>query len=246
MLSSSSSFYRAGSLPGVMFESGQFDQAEFAPQKTALTYLVLLVIVGSIVYFAIVLVSEVYWMIKANSEGGKASRAEIAKKNKGRPDLRKASTFNPLDIITDDSQVNPMFQVRQRAAAGDNGDEVISDTLVALLAMDDTPTTMQWRAVQEGVKALQAANHATLKDNAEMKQLLASAKPAVQAAASVGRLRVPASGPVIAKTVKRTYAPMEVESASKADDSAAAAAVVLPNPRGAGALADADAAAGVQ
>ena len=100
-----------------MFESGQFDQAEYAPQKTALTYLVLLVIVGSIVYFAIVLVSEVYFMVKANSANSKASRAELAKKNKGkRSELRKSVVLTPMDIVTDDAHVNPMFKVRWQSS----------------------------------------------------------------------------------------------------------------------------------
>jgi hypothetical protein len=66
-------------LAGVMFESGRFDSGLYEQQKQFLTWVVVVIIVVSITYFTVVLVSEVYIMCDgANSKVVKQAKAKAS------------------------------------------------------------------------------------------------------------------------------------------------------------------------
>jgi hypothetical protein len=80
-------------LAGVMFESGRFDTGLYDDQKRFLTWVVVVIIVVSVLYFVVVLVSEVYTMINS----GMKSKKAVAKKGSARKHVSSLNSLTALE-----------------------------------------------------------------------------------------------------------------------------------------------------
>ena len=100
-------------LAGVMFESNRFETDYFQLQKDIITIIVLLIIFASIAYFAVVLVTEVYLMVKEANEKKAAKLGRPRGKSGAKSGRARASTRRRVvdvdDVVVEDSAVNPMF-----------------------------------------------------------------------------------------------------------------------------------------
>jgi hypothetical protein len=126
-------------LGGVMFESGRFDSDAFAAQRDAVAWVIILIIVGSIVYFCAVLFTEVYLLLggKCPSRFNKAMAGDVE------------ATKLPSSALNTgiSAQMNPMFLV----GAGGASTTVDMDTL---MAMKDAPDAAQWASIKKNVEGM--------------------------------------------------------------------------------------------
>ena len=218
-------------LAGVMFESGQLDLPGYGAQKDFITYVILLVIVFSIVYFASVLVSEVYIMCKAHDEGKAAKKgqgkgkdgihaksdsrllkdgpsSDGSKAKSGLGSKRKGSLMpisNPGEFVMATAEsMNPMFKaVNPLAASG--GTVKGASSVTELLEIDMIPSKDVWDVIRDGYRQALATNEQLQKD-------LVTAKKQQQAALSQAATTMP----MRRTAVKREFAPSANNSAASA------------------------------
>jgi hypothetical protein len=144
-------------LAGVMFESGRFDSGLYEKQKQFLTWAVVLVITVSVIYFGIVLVSEVYTMLTANAAWRHARES-------GKPvGARKSTALLGLDLSKNDHVIdasNPMFRVGSRS--GNDGNTTVDEqSLTQMLQLESLPSSAQWQVVRLGYMDLLTQSQVT-------------------------------------------------------------------------------------
>ena len=209
-------------LAGVMFQSGQLDQQGFEVQKGFVTWVIVLVIVISIVYFFIVLFSEIYLMVTVNSRKKKAADAKNSKKPvgpAGKKDLSQselaAKRRAMMAIINDEGNnapdqstaLNPLFLrsmggvpaatlARNRlSSTGSNREDVTDDVHVPV-----SPLMLPANggpAMVDGVdvKELLAMNQNLASELASLKRELAQQKMLANLNARAAPISRPSSGP---------------------------------------------------
>jgi hypothetical protein len=166
-------------LAGVMFESGRFDSGLYEQQKQFLTWVVILIIAVSIIYFFVVLFSEVYTMCTAEAKQKKAAAAPAAKGAKGKKRVVDAMSAAEAEVSSE-GVFNPLFKL---AAQGENaGGNVDTSSFAALIAMQQAPNSSQWAAIREACAAM-------MRTNQQLQDDLKSAKKTAQAV-SVARVVV--------------------------------------------------------
>ncbi|MDR3566240.1 MAG: hypothetical protein P4N59_33055, partial [Negativicutes bacterium] len=149
-------------LAGVMFQSGQLDTQGFEAEKSFVSYVVVLVIVLSVLYFVTVLSSEIYLMCSAQAKKKKEMTAlESAKL---RAEIGRTRSSSAATIVSDlsamnagageDVSLNPLFS---RGVSADS----FEDTGARLRDM------LELRSVSAGQWAGVAASVKTVLDNFE-------------------------------------------------------------------------------
>jgi hypothetical protein len=212
-------------LAGVMFESGRFDSGLYNQQKQFLTWAVIIVITLSIGYFVVVLVSEVYTMLTANSK-----KPASADKKKGdakaaamrRKIARTTGVMDDSDVIVESGMTNPLFHGKGLGAGGAGGSggggALDASSMAALLALEHVPSLVQWTAVRHACSEVMSTNQQLVSD-------LAAAKKASQAARQLEpspSFRRAGMQSAAKKVSRRTYGPTAVEEDAAPSSSQAA------------------------
>jgi hypothetical protein len=202
-----------------MFESlagSQFDTSLYNSQRDFLTWIVIIVIVVSVSYFAIVLVSEVYMMVQAGSLKSKKNDGDKGDKagKKGKKVTRK--TLHELDAETTQGEVNPLFRATMKQSMSiealtdeSNGRGAVYGTIQELIAMEKVPSQAQWVLIQDACTEMLVTNKLLLDSVVKSKKAasVASVTDVVNPLnnASTASKRVPISRP------KRTFAQIELQ-----------------------------------
>jgi len=158
-------------LAGVMFESGQLNQPGYAAEKAFVTWVVVLVIVISVVYFFIVLFSEIYLMCTVNSKKNIEKGIELAKLEaaaRRRANSAALSTVSASDGDTGEGvDLNPLFT---KSVVTDDG-ATQGITLQALLQLP-VLSPNQWAAVASSAREVMAQYEAAAKELAACRRAL--------------------------------------------------------------------------
>ena len=146
-------------LSGVMFESNRFQSDYYTQQRDFVTFFVLFVIFFSMVYFAIVFISEVY--TTCFPEGNFFSRRAAKKGRLQKKRLNPTGSTNPMVMAggmqgggksggrrgsVTTSGVNPMFIKQQQE----------SNDLARVLEKEGLPSLAGWESVRNRVRELEA------------------------------------------------------------------------------------------
>jgi hypothetical protein len=195
-------------LAGVMFESGRFDTGLYKEQQDFLTYAVIVVITLSIGYFIVVLVSEVYTMLTANSKSKKPSsdkKGDAKAAAMRRKIARTTGVMDESDMVVESGMTNPLFQLNRDVSGADGADV---SSIAALLALEKAPSQMQWSVVRAACSDLVTTNQRLMED-------LANAKKASQTTRRVDAAKVykKTNTTSARKVIRRQFGPTAVVTA---------------------------------
>lgn len=157
-------------LSGVMFESNRFQSEYYQAQRDAITYFVLFIIFASIVYFFIVLGSEI---------AVTCAPKKFTKKGKdGKPITKKKASMMPGQGVemsaasmasASAASMNPMFVAAAQAGALESGGDVDQ-----MLSSSKAPNAQQWPALQAGLRRMQEQVQFLSEENKRLKKKAAT------------------------------------------------------------------------
>lgn len=143
-------------LAGVMFESGRFESEYYQEQRDAVTFLVMIVIIASIIYWCVVFISEVAATLRASRAAKRVKEAGKAKASSGRFGADGTESFGKAKLK---SAVKRLSLVRTMGGSSRN--------LEMNPLGQSSPPTEQKRAAQHGSptrSGLAGARSASLRD----------------------------------------------------------------------------------
>lgn len=175
-------------LAGIMFQSGQLNTEGYETEKAFVTWVIVLVIVASIIYFFTVLFSEIYTMCTANSKKRLEKAMEEAKKQV-ELSRRKGMAMGEEKKGGggDEAALNPLFVQMMRST-----EEASDGSTLKSLIQGPPPSTGQWAGVVAGVEQLFATNQTLAEELAAIKKEVQTLKTITRSGSF--RAPLPATG----------------------------------------------------
>ena len=162
-------------LSGVMFSSGQLERGNWEVQRDLITALVIILISASIIYFAVVFVSEVYvTCCPERAAKRQAKSSKMARRKSMSPDAMEpfdspeaSQQANPLAVS---SSVNPLMTRRSMApdAKDGSGQESMAESAAnSVIKSAALPDSAEWQVVRSAYADLRDQVRALQKELAE-------------------------------------------------------------------------------